>query len=123
MITRHDCGSKAITHICMPAVAAMTKVLCISVPKRTTAQAACAAYKPSCLSWLPCHLYREPYVGRLLQVVLRVAPPELLAQLYDSGLQGHLLQLAQHPIANFVVQAWLAAVTTTPQVCSCVRTG
>ena len=30
-------------------------------------------------------------------------------------MHGNLLQLVQDPVANFVVQAYIAAITTTPQ--------
>lgn len=52
------------------------------------------------------------------QVIMKVAPQPLREQLYSCALQGCLLELVQHPVANFVVQAYLAAITTTPQVSS-----
>lgn len=51
-----------------------------------------------------------------VQVVMQVAPAAALAQLHEAALKDHLLQLANHPVANFVVQAYIAAVKTTPQV-------
>ena len=51
-----------------------------------------------------------------LQVVLSVAPEALRVELFDRFFRGYLAQLALHPVANFVVQAALAAVRTTPEV-------
>ena len=49
------------------------------------------------------------------QVVMRVAPPSLLAELHRRFLRGALPALAEHPAANFVVQAYLAAITESQQ--------
>ena len=47
---------------------------------------------------------------------MKVAPPQMLARIFHCSLEGSLLQLAHHPVANFVVQAYMAAIHTTPQV-------
>lgn len=54
--------------------------------------------------------------GAALQVVMRVAPDRLLADVYQRFLRGVLARLAMHPSANFVVQAYLAALHGAQQV-------
>ena len=51
----------------------------------------------------------------VLQAVMRAAPPQLLAELHSRFLRGSLSALAAHPAANFVVQAFLAALSRPPQ--------
>ncbi len=47
---------------------------------------------------------------------MRVAPEGLLADVYQRFLRGSLARLAMHPSANFVVQAYLAALHGSQQV-------
>ena len=54
-----------------------------------------------------------------MQVVVRVAPQPALAELHARFLRGHLASLAGHACANFVVQAYLAALATPQQVRPC----
>lgn len=49
-----------------------------------------------------------------VQVVISVAPEELLDELDTRFLRGELAALAAHPCANFVVQA-LAGAAARPQ--------
>ena len=46
---------------------------------------------------------------------MRAAPPALLAELHVRFLRGSLASLAAHPAANFVVQAFLAALSRPQQ--------
>ena len=50
------------------------------------------------------------------QVMMRCAPPPLLASLYARLFKGHLVKRARHPTANFVVQALMAAASSADQV-------
>ena len=47
---------------------------------------------------------------------MRVASEGLLADVYQRFLRGSLARLALHPSANFVVQAYLAALHGSQQV-------
>lgn len=47
---------------------------------------------------------------------MRVVPEQLLADVYQCFLRGSLARLAMHPSANFVVQAYLAALHASQQV-------
>lgn len=48
--------------------------------------------------------------------MMRVVPERLLADVYQRFLRGSLARLAMHPSANFVVQAYLAALHGSQQV-------
>lgn len=50
------------------------------------------------------------------QVMLKVAPAELFAEMWSRFLAGSLMALALDPAANFVVQAALAATQEPAQV-------
>ena len=52
-----------------------------------------------------------------VQVLFTVAPTQLQAEMKQRFLWGHLASLAMHPVANFVLQAALATVNKTPEVC------
>ncbi len=47
---------------------------------------------------------------------MRVAPQPMLAELHSRFLRGSLASLAAHACANFVVQAYLAALASPQQV-------
>ena len=51
-----------------------------------------------------------------VQVILSVAPAEILEQIEHKFFRNHLAYLAMHPVANFVVQALLGSITKSPQV-------
>jgi hypothetical protein len=46
---------------------------------------------------------------------MRAVPPELLDELHGRFLRGSLATLAEHPAANFAVQAFLAALDRPQQ--------
>ena len=50
------------------------------------------------------------------QVIASVAPEDMREQMYERFYKNHLAYLAMHPVANFVVQAMLAAINKSPQV-------
>lgn len=52
-----------------------------------------------------------------VQVVISVAPEELLDELDARFLRGELAALAAHPCANFVVQALAGAAVRPQQAC------
>ena len=49
-------------------------------------------------------------------MIIRCAPPPLLAELYTRLFKGQLSKRARHPTANFVVQALMAAASSGNQV-------
>ncbi|KAK9798918.1 hypothetical protein WJX73_010578 [Symbiochloris irregularis] len=61
-------------------------------------------------------LMKEGTCSHVVEVIIKVAPTQLRKRMYSFALEGSLLHLAQHPMANFVVQAYIATVTTTPQM-------
>ena len=54
-----------------------------------------------------------------MQVVVTVAPEELLDALHARCLRGELAALAAHPCGNFVVQALAGAASRPQQVTPC----
>uniref|UniRef100_A0A8D1G335 Nucleolar protein 9 n=1 Tax=Sus scrofa TaxID=9823 RepID=A0A8D1G335_PIG len=56
---------------------------------------------------------RDQTSSRLLEQVLLVSEPARLQSLFEDHFQGHLQTLAAHPIANFPLQRFLDAITTT----------
>ena len=59
---------------------------------------------------------RDQTSSRLLEQVLLVSEPARLQSLFEDHFQGHLQTLAAHPIANFPLQRFLDAITTTELV-------
>lgn len=51
-----------------------------------------------------------------MQVILSVAPIEILEQIEQRFFRNHLAYLGMHPVANFVTQALLGSITKSPQV-------
>ncbi|BDA51236.1 Nucleolar protein 9 [Coccomyxa sp. Obi] len=66
-------------------------------------------------------LAQDPTSSHFLEVMMRVAPERLLADVYQRFLRGSLARLAMHPSANFVVQAYLAALHGSQQVKTALR--
>ncbi|CAL8466393.1 g5929 [Coccomyxa elongata] len=66
-------------------------------------------------------LAQDPTSSHFLEVTMRVAPERLLADVYQRFLRGSLARLAMHPYANFVVQAYLAALHGSQQVKAALR--
>ncbi|BDA51149.1 Nucleolar protein 9 [Coccomyxa sp. Obi] len=66
-------------------------------------------------------LAKDPISNHFLEVMMRVAPERLLADVYQRFLRGSLARLAMHPSANFVVQAYLAALQCSQQVKAALR--
>ncbi|KAI7861000.1 armadillo-type protein [Circinella umbellata] len=60
-------------------------------------------------------MIRDQGGSRLLQVVLKVAPPTVYEKLYEKHLKGKLAKYSQHPLANFVVQTLISTVRTKDQ--------
>lgn len=66
--------------------------------------------------------YRVPVLlsneisSHMIEKILHVATPELWQEIYESYFSTHIPQLAQHPIANFIVQHLMASTTNKPQV-------
>jgi nucleolar protein 9 len=48
-------------------------------------------------------LLRDPTSSHLLETVIRSAPEDVFAVLWLTYFRGHLVRLANHPVANFVV--------------------
>ncbi|PRW20602.1 pumilio-like protein 23 [Chlorella sorokiniana] len=64
-----------------------------------------------------CHaLLQDRNGSHLMEVVFSTAPDDYFAKLTTLCFKGHLLQLAQHPAANFGVQAALAALRKPQQL-------
>eukprot|EP00899_Mesostigma_viride_P022316 jgi/Mesvir1/3269/Mv16403-RA.1 len=55
-------------------------------------------------------LMEERCASHLMEAILRVAPPDLLEAAFEVLFRGRLLELATHPIANFVVQAMVSCI-------------
>ncbi|KAL0966345.1 hypothetical protein UPYG_G00294130 [Umbra pygmaea] len=52
---------------------------------------------------------KDPASSRLIETVIQLSHKALLRDLYKNHLQGHLINLAIHPIANFLIQRFTAA--------------
>ena len=52
----------------------------------------------------------------MIEKILHVVTPELWQEIYEAYFDGHVPQLAQHPIANFIVQHLMASATDKTQV-------
>lgn len=66
--------------------------------------------------------YRVPVLlsneisSHMIEKILHVVTPELWQEIYESYFNSHVPQLAQHPIANFIVQHLMASATDKSQV-------
>ena len=66
--------------------------------------------------------YRVPVLlsneisSHMIEKILHVVTPELWQEIYESYVDGHVPQLALHPIANFIVQHLMASATDKIQV-------
>lgn len=66
--------------------------------------------------------YRVPVLlsneisSHVIEKILHVVSPELWQEIYNSYFNTHVPQLAQHPIANFIVQHLMASVADKSQV-------
>jgi len=65
--------------------------------------------------------YRVPVLlsneisSHMIEKILHVVTPELWQEIYNSYFNTHVPQLAQHPIANFIVQHLMASVADKSQ--------
>eukprot|EP00798_Chlamydomonas_sp_ICE-L_P020654 gene20654-27440_t len=59
---------------------------------------------------------RDPTASHVVEAVVQASTPALFEELFTRYFKGNLADLAHHPMANFVVQAALAATKTTPQL-------
>ena len=59
--------------------------------------------------------YRVPVLlsneisSHMIEKILHVVTPDLWQEIYETYFSPHLPQLAQHPIANFIVQHLMAS--------------
>ena len=52
----------------------------------------------------------------MIEKILHIVTPELWQEIYESYFNTHVSQLAQHPIANFIVQHLMASAMDKSQV-------
>ncbi|TPX32653.1 hypothetical protein SmJEL517_g04285 [Synchytrium microbalum] len=66
-------------------------------------------------------LLKHPIGSRLVERLIMNADGKVLRKLYMTYLAGHLVDLCQDPISNFVVQKYIARLTTAKQLSKIVK--
>ena len=67
-------------------------------------------------------IFFDPIGSHMIDVLLEVLPPDLQEALYTDHLRHHIMELALHPIANYILQHFITTATETQVWCSCEHT-